>query len=161
MVILSWKDTAKDNSLKDGTLNAGVIEINGNFIQKNEVRDYYGNGNFSPKGSHKVILSGTKNQLVTFENINSNRFNILEIKNNSGQIIIPNLKTNELSSSKDAKLKVTNLYSMKLTSDININSTVYIKISIMIVSNLNNHKLEIMGNVIHSGGTIYVNKGKL
>ncbi|KNY30128.1 Kelch repeat-containing protein [Pseudobacteroides cellulosolvens] len=67
-------------------LTAGTLEIKGNFTQ-----GYGQHNNFHANGNHKVILSGTTQQIITFNKFESNvtnynngngsRFNILVISN--------------------------------------------------------------------------------
>jgi len=68
-------------------LSAGTLEIKGNFTQlstknQNGYNDYK---NFYTSGSHKVLLSGSVKQTVSFEDPSSysSHFNILEITNNT------------------------------------------------------------------------------
>lgn len=72
-------------------LNDGILELKGNFSQKNFSKEVNINGqkftleqndNFLPKGNYKVILSGTKKQVISFDGGNICQFNILELKNN-------------------------------------------------------------------------------
>lgn len=56
----------------NGSLTAGTLEVQGNFTQGNGSQSFYATG------THKVILSGTGLQTVSFESTKS-KFNILEI----------------------------------------------------------------------------------
>jgi hypothetical protein len=50
-------------------LTAGVLELKGNFTQKSTYQ--YVSGNFYTKTNHKVILSGSQLQTVSFEDPSS------------------------------------------------------------------------------------------
>ena len=59
-----------------GNLTAGVMEVKGNFTQKNT--GYYSwKTNFSASGSHIVILNGINTQTVTFQDPRDSIINIL------------------------------------------------------------------------------------
>ncbi|KNY26205.1 PKD domain containing protein [Pseudobacteroides cellulosolvens ATCC 35603 = DSM 2933] len=64
-------------------LNAGVLEVKGDFIQL--AGQYYNYGtydrknNFTPGGNHKVVLSGSEVQNVNFQYPNDSFINILQI----------------------------------------------------------------------------------
>ncbi|MDP4181845.1 MAG: hypothetical protein Q8942_12220, partial [Bacillota bacterium] len=70
-----------------GLLNAGTMEVKGNFTQK--PGSYYGGDywsgyvdradSFRATGTHKVVLSGNEKQAVSFQNPSGSSFNILGI----------------------------------------------------------------------------------
>ncbi|KQU22365.1 hypothetical protein ASG61_22950 [Bacillus sp. Leaf75] len=68
------KDYKHDNPM-NSRLSAGVIELKGNFIQKNQKGWLF--GNFQPEGTHKFILSGQDIQKITFETAPYSHFNSL------------------------------------------------------------------------------------
>jgi len=68
------KDCVLNSMYTNSVFNAGILEIKGNLTQRN----YYDYCIFSAGGTHKVVLSGTSDQSVTFENKGS-KFNILEV----------------------------------------------------------------------------------
>ena len=61
-------------SSHDEYLTNGILEVKGNFSQVT----YLDDDNFYATGNHKVVLSGTRQQMVNFDSENS-KFNILEI----------------------------------------------------------------------------------
>lgn len=72
-------------------LKDGVLEVKGTFQQKNFNTKVKVAGqdlvltqknNFMPMLNHKVVLSGTQKQSVSFDSDNACQFNILEVKNN-------------------------------------------------------------------------------
>ncbi len=83
----SWYTYDYDiNILKNSTL-----ELKGNFTQKstsifrNGKSTYYPEQNFQTSLNHRVVLSGTEKQTVSFEDSSSSYFTNLEIKNNSAE----------------------------------------------------------------------------
>ncbi|MCM1525530.1 MAG: PKD domain-containing protein, partial [Ruminococcus sp.] len=77
------------------TLTNGVMEVKGNFTQRNYY-SYIAN-NFAPSGNHKVILSGDKIQKVDFA-AEQSYFNILEVNKdiNKGYVFSRTPLWNEL-----------------------------------------------------------------
>jgi hypothetical protein len=66
------------------SLNAGTLETKGDFVQKGAgLSDYYSSFesgmDFRASGTHRVKLSGTTTQTVTFETPGGSYFNILEV----------------------------------------------------------------------------------
>ena len=140
----------------EGYLTDGVLEIRGNFTQKK----YSSFQNFYSNGNHKVILSGTGKQLVSFDNIES-CFNILDVRNFSidgveflTPVTIKTLNRNGCNvvfangEKTGWTLNENEIYS----GDLHLSTGIL---------DLNGHKLTITGNLIHSGGTILVNGGEL
>jgi len=69
-------------------LSAGILEVWGDFTQKSSFDSEFYPANFNASGTHKVVLSGSAQQIVSFEDPNYSRFNILEIRNNvPGRVI--------------------------------------------------------------------------
>lgn len=64
-------------------LTAGTLEIKGDFYQYDDGTEYA----FPASGTHKVILSGTDKQTVTFESYDSSHFNILSLTQDSSQYV--------------------------------------------------------------------------
>jgi|GEM_PF-641979 len=69
-------------------LVAGLLEVKGDFTQRDYTHGiknpwtmypYHEKNNFIPSGTHKVLLSGDKNQTIDFESPGSSKFNILLI----------------------------------------------------------------------------------
>ncbi len=68
-------------------LTAGTLEIKGNFYQYDDGTEYA----FPASGTHKVILSGSDIQEITFESYDASHFNILEEKQKSSQYVYSNI----------------------------------------------------------------------
>jgi uncharacterized protein YjdB len=58
----------------DNNLQAGTIEVKGDFTQKGSYTS-----NFAPEGTHKVILSGADKQTISFDSPTYSYFNILQV----------------------------------------------------------------------------------
>lgn len=80
-------NTTNNGNLGYNYLTAGTLEVKGDFSQK-ATTDIYGwaSGNFSTTGSHTVILSGTGEQIVSFESPQSSYFTNLSVTNQSGLV---------------------------------------------------------------------------
>lgn len=75
-----------------GYLVAGIMTLKGDFTQKSTYGvSYFGDENFQATGSHRAVLAGDMQQVVSFEDASSatSHFNILEITN-TGNIIFKN-----------------------------------------------------------------------
>jgi hypothetical protein len=66
-------------------LNAGVLEIKGDFTQKVGAGNY-GPYDFAASGTHKVLLSGAGLQTVSFETPGASGFNLLDWTGDSSRI---------------------------------------------------------------------------
>ncbi|WP_158967006.1 FG-GAP-like repeat-containing protein [Paraglaciecola sp. L3A3] len=89
-------------------LTAGVLELKGDFTQLSSAVshcnsgitkcNYYSEHNFQASGTHKVVLSGTELQHISFSDPSSSRFNELEIQNNidEGVIFLTSLSVGQL-----------------------------------------------------------------
>ncbi|MBQ8920933.1 MAG: dockerin type I repeat-containing protein [Oscillospiraceae bacterium] len=64
-------------------LTAGTLEIKGDFYQYDDGTAYA----FPASGTHKVILSGTDKQMVTFESYDSSHFNLLSMTQDASQYV--------------------------------------------------------------------------
>lgn len=64
-------------------LTAGTLEIKGDFYQYDDGTAFA----FPASGTHKVILSGTEKQTVTFESYDSSHFNMLSLTQNASQYV--------------------------------------------------------------------------
>jgi hypothetical protein len=143
-------------------LTAGTMEVKGDFIQK----WYSGSSNspgdnFKASGTHKVILSGSEKQAVSFGRPRYSNFNTLELRNYSeeGVEVSGGLSANELTQN-GCRLSVTSIghTNLKLTEDITIDSDLKI---VDRTIDLNGYKLEVKGDLIQTGGTMYINGGQL
>jgi hypothetical protein len=68
-----------DSKYDHGTcLTAGVLEVKGNFTQRSSL-SYGSSNNFRASVTHKVLLSGSSVQMVSFADYQYSKFNILVI----------------------------------------------------------------------------------
>ncbi|HEY9061790.1 MAG TPA: fibronectin type III domain-containing protein [Pseudobacteroides sp.] len=140
----------------DGYLTAGILEVKGDFTQKVHYYRY----NFKATGSHKVVLSGTGLQTVSFEAAESG-FSTLEIKNYSDQgvkfVTPPNVTTLIRNG---CKISFTNgdILGWKLEKDETYEGDLYLAGETL---DLNGYNLLVKGNIIQSGGTLFINGGQL
>ncbi|EIC06047.1 PKD domain containing protein, partial [Acetivibrio thermocellus YS] len=171
---LIYSQHSHANYLTDGTL-----EVKGNFTQKR----YNSYDNFKATGNHRVVLSGEELQIVTFESSSGSGscINILEITNSSDKGVRFTSKVFVNGALKYTSTPVaggeylcigTNTainwdtwdYDLcidgnrTLVRDINIKGSLFLNDGIL---NLNGYKLSVGGNLIQSGGTMYINKGQL
>jgi len=165
-----------------GFLTAGTLEVGGDFTQKNSSS----HANFYASGTHKVILSGTAQQTVHFEDPSYSRFNILEVMNGSldGIIFETPLNVFELRSHAHALNSITiqsmnwtlyedtvidgeltlegntlNLNGFQLT--VKSNLTCAALYSLDSTLDINGGTLVVEGDLICSGSTLDVNGGTL
>ncbi|MHC1685189.1 MAG: PKD domain-containing protein [Clostridiaceae bacterium] len=146
-----------------GRLIAGLLEIKGNFTQKdsyNYYYSYYNYNNFKPTGSHKVIFSGDKLQTVGIQS-SASSFNILEIKNSSDEGVkftSPLNATTFITNGNKVSFPNGDISGWKLEKDETFEGDLYLAYDTL---DLNGHKLTIKGNLIQSGGAVYINGGQL
>ena len=114
--------------------SAGTMEIGGDFKQ---LLGYF--YNFNCKGTHKVVMNGTKQQHISFANTDSH-FNDLELANTD--IVFDSTLTG-WTLQRDTILGNGLEKGMDGTFD------------------LNGHKLLVNGNLYQSAGKMYINKGEL
>ena len=69
------------------------MELRGDFTQKSTIEDSYSYSRygFNASGTHKVILSGSGEQIISFADPGDSKFNILEVKNNTGKVVFNEL----------------------------------------------------------------------
>jgi len=160
-------------------LKAGMLEIKGDFTQRSTDTDYYSSFNFYANSSHKVILSGSNIQTVSFEDYSNSWFNILELRNTSSGI---NFNTYISIRNMKGEFKnfnsTLNLYFGTLSDDVMIygdvsftNSDVYLGGKTLSIAgnavinsggfNIEGGKLKISGNLTHSGAEMNINSGTL
>ncbi|HAN09696.1 MAG TPA: hypothetical protein DCP90_03685 [Clostridiales bacterium] len=139
-VLVNGNFVTQSAASHNGYLTNGVLEIKGNFEQKkySTAASY----NFYTTGYHKVILSGTGVQEISFEDYQNSYFNDLEITN-----LIANGVTFK-----------TPIKGWTLKRDTIIPSDVELGYETF---NLSGHRLTITGSLIQPAGTMYTNGGKL
>ncbi|MCI5134930.1 MAG: hypothetical protein D3920_07615, partial [Candidatus Electrothrix sp. AW2] len=147
----------------NGYLTAGILELKGNFIQKASSSS----DNFQATGTHKVLLSGTGSQTVSFETAynSSSHFNILEITNpDLGQITFTPYWPALVYSDTSPPLVDISIGTVDfvLSRDMTIAPS---EGSALLLDNakldLNGHTLTVEGDLVQSGGVLDVNGGKL
>lgn len=84
--ILVNGDFTINSECKNKNITAGTLEVKGDFYQKgseinSDTTNYNEAYNFPASGTHKVILSGTEEQVVSFDAPKYSYFNILVKKN--------------------------------------------------------------------------------
>lgn len=84
-------DTTNDGVSGAEYLNAGVLEVKGDFNQFSTGTAKFVSEGFATTGTHKVILSGDSVQNVSFENPEYSYFTNLEITNQSGLVNLKKL----------------------------------------------------------------------
>ena len=135
----------------DGTFSNGILEIGGNFNA----------GTFYGRDNHKVILSGTKLQTITFDNINS-YFNVIELKNHSDEGIYSDkvFKKKKLIKNgcriRYGETETVSGYT--LTEDYTCEGDFILTDGIL---DLNGYKLTVNGDFIHADGELNINGGVL
>ena len=151
------------NSSNSGKLTAGILDIKGDFTQKNGY-----SFNFKTSGTHKVILSGNSTQKVSFDSTNSG-FNELILKN-SNIDFISETKTLKLidTTCNNFTLDFDNLTAtynelvcsdnITLTADQTINKDFTFKGKLI---KLNGHKLTVTGNFEQPTGNVQFDNGTL
>ena len=149
-----------------GYLTAGVLDVAGHFTQK------YGAGassmNFYASGSHKTVFSGGDSQTVSFASPGSSRFHHVEITNEVvgavafEPIAVAGTLTHTASSAFELPSFQIGQVSLTLSKDLTIRlapgQSANLSNSML---DLNGHTLTVVGDFVHSGGTLYMNGGAL
>ena len=135
-------------------LKAGILEVKGNLTQKNGSTN-----NLCTKGTHKVLLSGERGQVVTLDSMTG--FEKLELTNSSSQGVqfFPKSSVTHFfpHDTVTTEVKMTGR-KWTLTSDTVINGNLELTSSML---DLHGKTLTVYGNFTHSGGNLVVNKGTL
>jgi F420-dependent methylenetetrahydromethanopterin dehydrogenase len=166
-----YRHDGTQSSAENALLTAGTLEVKGNFTQKStHTSTSYPHFNFKTGGTHKVLLSGSGPQAVSFEDPSSSysHFNTLEITNPDPTQItfLPGDPTTSdiVYSSSPLPLRDLSIGKVGLTLPIDINLTISEGKVFSLYGhtlNLNGHTLTINGDFIHSAGVLKVNGGKL
>ncbi|RDU23406.1 PKD domain-containing protein, partial [Anaerosacchariphilus polymeriproducens] len=135
-------------------LTNGVIEIKGDF--NSNIYD-----SFIASNHHKILLSGESKQTISMKEGNS-CFNTLELQNYSeegiySESIFPYIELIR----NNCRLEINGLdgqYGFKLEEDVTIEGDFALGMDTL---DLNGHILTIKGNLIQSGGEVFINAGKL
>ncbi|CAK8718015.1 hypothetical protein GCAAIG_07470 [Candidatus Electronema halotolerans] len=153
------------DSYHESYLTAGILELKGNFIQKS---DNYAYKNFDASGMHKVLLSGSGPQNVSFQYSGGegmSHFNILEITNpDPTKITFSPCWPAVTYSGEGLPLGNVNIgtvdfiLSMDMTVAPSEESALWLYAATL---NLNGHTLTVEGDLVQSGGELKVNGGRL
>jgi hypothetical protein len=149
----------------NNNLTAGSLEIKGDFTQKSTESGTGSRYNFcayTTDSKHKVVLSGSGKQAVSFENPSTSGFNIWEITNNSAEgldFITPiSIKSLADNATVQGNLRLQ-------SSDIDLQGKILtINGDFTYIGNnldINFGKLIVNGDFIHSGGLLKLNGGSL
>ena len=182
-VLVGGNFITNSSNSHEGVLTAGILEVKGDFRQEYTNNGYKGNEkNFKATGKHKVILSGSKQQTIFFENSWGalSCFNILELKNSSSDYnFISPIWVNTLVG--DGNIN-SSLYLVNIVTPLNCDYVIMGDLTIqggtlnlsgrhVVVEgnvtlangriDVNNGNLTVRGNINQSGGTMYINGGRL
>ena len=143
------------DAVSGGMLTAGTMEIKGDLTQASTSEGSYAQYGFNASGTHKVILSGTGEQTVSFEDPGSSGFNILEVKNQTGLVQFKELSVGkeiigDIISNTDIKIYDPNF---ELSNQTIKAPNVYL-CSSGTIELLDGAKID--SNLIHSYGALYV-----
>ena len=136
------------NYLTDGTL-----ELKGNFDQLTGGEDHNVKDNFNCRNGHKVIFSGTRTQVIHFEDPTSSKFNKLVSAPNGNAFIaagqIYSLEGNvSLKSFNQYGTLYLNSYQLNVSDSFTENGYIYCGTGSMTVG----------GNMVHEGGRLTIDK---
>ena len=141
----------------ESTMTKGVLEIKGDLLQFSN----FSTSCFYSSGEHKVILNGSKKQIVAM-NGNASTFGILELKNSSKDGIVFTTPVNCSKLIKNDSV-LTLPEGQKIGWTVNEETEEY-NGDLTLVSgdlDLNGKELIVHGNLIQKSGTVYLNGGKL
>jgi hypothetical protein len=145
-------------------LTAGTLEIQGDFSQlRSNTGSTNDNYNFYAQTDHRVLLSGSSEQIVSFSTATSttSHFNILEITNSSadGVVFDGDIAMAQLTSNGNTlnSLQINGM-DWTLTEDTAFSGTLTLKGSTI---NLGGYKLTFAGDASQSGGTLNLAGGEM
>ncbi len=139
-----------------GFMTAGTLELKGDFRQSVTYRK----NNFITSGTHKVIFSGDKKQIISFASPES-AFNIAEIRNQSSEGVVIDGYFNCLRfirNNCNVTLPDESIFGWTLEKDTVFQGDLYLGADEI---NLNGYSLTVRGNLIQKGGTVNLNGGSL
>ena len=151
-----------DHSTK---LTAGTLEVEGNFTQLGV------STNFNTSGTHRVLLSGTQQQVISFEDpgLTKSHFNILEVTNNTPNNIVFDPATVAIIDELIWDIATIEMVALDITDTdlflpqntiINLEAGGAVSISGSEL-NLAGHDLTVNGDLNITGGTLDLNNGTL
>lgn len=140
------------------TLTAGIIEIKGNFMhQRGKYWKSLVGNNFTPAGTHKVVLSGNGEQNIYFQTPGESFFNDLQVTNNTGlvkfesKLCIRNKIIGDIISNSDISL-----FSSDITLEEQTVKTPNLSICNSVTVNIGNNAV-IDGDLRQPSGFVYIN----
>lgn len=185
--VLVYGDFINDSTISStNNLTAGTLEVKGHFSQLSTYSRASGRYSFKTSGTHKVILSGTEQQIVHFDNPGNSYslFNQLLIENSSLAGVDFKTKAYVSSTLYKTSTPITNSENLTLSgqaiieggiweSDLSIDtySASWVLSRDQLIKgnfyidgagvNLADYSLTVEGDLIHSDGDLNVNKGSL
>ena len=141
------------------SVTAGILEFDGDFIQKNTSYSA-SKRNFISDGTSEVIFGGNSVQNINFES-SSSYFALVTLKNTSEEGIVSKGLINSLDINRNGVNITTELegtYGWTLTEDETYEGDL---VFIGDCLDLNGYKLNVTGNLIQTNGTIKLNGGTL
>ena len=155
-------DSIRDHS---SLLTAGILEVKGDFLQKSTAGTATGyNLNFYASGTHQVILSGSTQQNVSFEDPSSSysHFNILEINNSSAEGVVFDTAVSVI---EELITTTTNIHNLNLVSStFNLTENTEINSDFIYSSgtfDLSEYNLTVHGDFKLGGGILDLNGSTL
>lgn len=156
-----------------GYLYGGTMEVKGDIIQLSSENYSATVNSFRCSGSHRVILSGDKQQSISFKNPWDSYFNILEIANTSKEGVkfdsLVIFKTKYINNG----VPVINPQNLRLTDgavytlpewqgDLNISSKLRLNADLTVMEDVNlSTELDLMGKILIVNGDLNINEGSI
>ena len=134
-------------------LSDGVLEVQGDFEQI--VGSVY---NFRGGGNHEVVFSGNGRQVVKFENPDNSYFNSIAFRNTSEEGVDFQTPVQARGTFKSNGSVVKNAPGGRLVEDASVQGSLAINYDGI---QLNGFDLTLSGDLIHSGGLVNVDAGRL
>ncbi|NWH05288.1 M23 family metallopeptidase, partial [Desulfobacter latus] len=172
-------DTCKHNYNYE-YFSAGVLEVKGNFVQQSTSPDSYAPYSFRATGTHKVILSGSSQQTVNFDDPTASHFAALAITNNSstGVDVTTECRVDvDLAATDTPVLHPENIflyssaiisggawdYDLRVGTSWSLQQNQLVRGNLYVEANLylGAHTLTVEGDLIQSAGSLDINNGTL
>ena len=165
-VLVEGDFTMDSGSDHEGSLTAGILELKGNFVQL-WTTGGTGYKHFYATGTHKVLLSGTGPQAVSFQNAHPSHshFNMLEITNpDPTKITFTPCWPAIVYSGGTSPLGNVNIGTVDFTLPMDMTIAPSAGAALWFYGaklDLNGHTLTVEGDIVQSGGELNVNGGTL
>ncbi|MHB8125567.1 MAG: putative Ig domain-containing protein [Desulfitobacteriaceae bacterium] len=147
-----------------GYLDAGTMNIKGNFTQKSTINSA-SPSNFNATEAHKVVLCGTGEQDISFEDPTESGFGMLDITNGTTRDIVFKTPVRGWALEQDLKIKgdlgladgkmSLNEHHLTVTGDVVIDSGEFGVLDIA------GGTLDVMGSLIQQAGELKLNSGTI